>query len=66
MIPHTYLIPASRTQTVPFRNRLPGQQEKELDHGFNTQIPSLYSYGENAPSISGIFAILVVWWGREQ
>ena len=79
MILHTYLILAFRTQTlhfgqhvifpcpkVPFRNRLPQHQKKELDHGFNTQIPSIYAYGQNTPTIPGTFAILVVWWGGEQ
>ena len=79
IIPHTYLIFASRTQIlyfgqhvifpcpkVSFRNRLPQHQKKELDHGLNTQIPSIYAYGQNTPTILGTFAILVVWWGGEQ
>ena len=50
MIPHAYLILASRTQTLHFdqhvifpcpkvllRNRLPQHQKTESDHGFNTQ-----------------------------
>ncbi|OEU11328.1 P-loop containing nucleoside triphosphate hydrolase protein [Fragilariopsis cylindrus CCMP1102] len=79
MIPQTYLILASRTQTlhfgqhvifpcpkVPFRNRLQQLQKKELDHGFNTQIPSTYTYGQNTPTILGTFALLVAWWDGEQ
>ncbi|OEU06354.1 hypothetical protein FRACYDRAFT_254772 [Fragilariopsis cylindrus CCMP1102] len=71
MIPHKYLILATRTQTlhfgqdvifpcpkVPFRNRLPKHQKKELDHGFNTQIPSIYEYGQNTPTI-----LRTYWWG---
>jgi hypothetical protein len=37
-----------------------------LDHGFNTQIPSIHAYGQDASTIFGTFAILVVWWGGEQ
>ena len=76
MVPHTYLILASRTQTlhfgqhvifpcpkVSFRKRPSQHQKKELNHGFNTQIPSIYAYGQNTLTILGTFAILVVWWG---
>ena len=79
MIPHTYLIHASRTQTlqfgqhvifpcpkISFRNRLPQHHKKELDYGFNTQISSIYGYGQNTTTILGTFAILVVEWGGEQ
>jgi hypothetical protein len=55
-----------KTQTLPFRNRLPQHQKKELDHGLNTHIPSIYAYGQNTPTILGTVAILVVWWGGEQ
>jgi hypothetical protein len=51
---------------VPFRNRLPQHQKKELDNGFNTHIPSIYAYGQNTPTILGTVAILMVWWGGEQ
>jgi hypothetical protein len=37
-----------------------------LNHGFNTQIPFIYAYSQNTPTILGTFAILVVWWGGEQ
>ena len=73
MISHNYLSLASRTQTlhfgqhsiipfpkVPFRNSLPHHQKKELDHGFNTQIPSIYAYGQNKPIMLGTSGILVV------
>jgi hypothetical protein len=81
MIPHTYLILASRTQTLHFGQYvimyIPCPKvkyhsnlkcaattlKKELDHGLNTQIPSIYIYGQNTPTIFGTFAILVVWWG---
>jgi hypothetical protein len=70
MTPHTYLILASSIwptcPKVPFRNRLPQQQQKESDHSFNTQIPSIYAYGQNTPSMLESFAILVVWWGGKQ
>ena len=62
MIPHTYLILGSRTQTLHFGQYvimyIPCPKEKyhsnlkyaattlkkELDHGSNTQIPSIYIY----------------------
>jgi hypothetical protein len=72
MIPHTYFLLASRTQTlhfgqhvifpcpkVPFRNRLPQHQKKYLDHGFNTEIPYIYAYGQNILTILGT---LPYWW----
>jgi hypothetical protein len=74
MIPHTYLIRASRTQTlyfgqhvifpcpkVPFRNRLPQHQKKELGHGLNTHIPSIYirsKYPKNAWNICHIGGVV--------
>ena len=74
MTPHTYLILASRTQTlhfdhyvifpcpkVPFRSRLPEQQRKELDHDFNTQIPSIYAFGQNTPTMLGTIGGVVRW-----
>ena len=77
MIPHTYLILASRTQILHFGQHaiFPCPKVKyhsnlkyaattlkeELDHGLNTQIPSIYAYGQNTPTILGTFAILVVW-----
>ena len=46
----------SMAKRVAFRNRLAQHQKKQLGYDLNIQIPSIYAYGQNAPTILGTFA----------